>query len=56
MEGIFPNPAFARVTYQLSSVLWRCCRDGRPIHLGNLDELLGFDADFRGAVATFKRY
>jgi predicted dehydrogenase len=56
MSGIFPNPAFARVAYQLSSVLWRSCHDGTSIHLDSLDRLLAFDAGFRQAVPGLARY
>jgi predicted dehydrogenase len=56
MSGLYPNPAFARVVYQLSSVLWRSCHDGKPIRLNSLDELLAFDAQFRQAAAGFARY
>jgi len=56
MTGVFPNPPFARVTYQLSSVLWRACREKKPIQLASLDELLAFDAGFREAVPGFERY
>ncbi|MDZ7616639.1 MAG: hypothetical protein U1E05_06525, partial [Patescibacteria group bacterium] len=49
MAGVYPNPAFARVTYQLSSALWRASRNRAVVQLADLDELLGFDADFRAA-------
>lgn len=42
MTGLYPNPAFARVTYQLSSVLWRSCHDARERSFTSLDELLAF--------------
>lgn len=47
MEGIYPNPPFARITYQLSSALWRASRDRSPVQFADLDELLQFDAGFR---------
>jgi predicted dehydrogenase len=56
MTGVYPNPTFARVAYQLASVLWRTCHDGVLIHLVSLDELLAFDANFRQAVPGFARY
>jgi predicted dehydrogenase len=28
MTGLFPNPRLARLTYRLSSALWRSCQDG----------------------------
>jgi len=56
MRGVYPNPRFARLTYQISSVLWRSCWTGRPIALRSYDELLGFAADFAAAVPQFARY
>ena len=29
MTGLFPNPRFTHVTYQLSAALWRSCATGR---------------------------
>jgi hypothetical protein len=55
MSGVYPNPRFARITYQLSSVLWRACYDRRPVRLGTLADLLEFDARFRQAVPNFAR-
>jgi predicted dehydrogenase len=56
MRGLYPNPAFARLTYQLSSVLWRSSWDRRRIRLGSREDLEGFDARFAAAVATMPRY
>ena len=56
MTGVYPNPTFAQVAYQLASVLWRTCHDGVSIHLASLDELLAFDANFRQAIPGFPRY
>ncbi len=56
MNGVYPNPTFARITYQLSSVLWRACYDKRSIHLESLDDLLAFDAAFAQAKPTLPRY
>ena len=47
MNGLYPNPAFARLTYQLSAALWRSCRSGE-VKLRSLDALTGFDAGFTG--------
>lgn len=46
MTAIYPHPAFARLTYQLSSLLWRACRDGQPLRITSQDELLNFNAHF----------
>ena len=56
LEGIYPNPAFARITYQLSSALWRASRDRSGLRFANLDELLGFDAGYRESLGTMPRY
>lgn len=56
MEGIYPNPAFARITYQLSSALWRASRDRAGLRFANLDALLGFDAGFRESLGKMPRY
>ena len=50
MTGLYPNPGLARITYQLSSALWRASRDGAELRFASLDALLGFDASFREAL------
>ncbi len=50
MGGIYPNPVFARITYQLSSALWRASRDRSAVQLADVDQLLKFDAGFRGSL------
>ena len=52
----YPNLAFARLTYSLSSLLWRSCHDCAPVAVRNADDLLTFDAGFAAASATFPRY
>ena len=56
MTGVAPNPRFAQMTYQLSSVLWRSARDGTTIRLASMQDLIGFDAGFREEIARFPRY
>ena len=56
MTGVYPNPAFARYTYQLSSVLWRASRDGEEIVLPDADSLLAFDARFAEEAPKFSHY
>jgi hypothetical protein len=56
MEGIYPNPGFARITYQLSSTLWRASRDRIELRLADRDALLGFDAGFRESLEKARRY
>ena len=56
MRGVYPNPRFARLTYQLSSVLWRSSFGSGTITLDSATELLGFEAGFAAAVGGFGRY
>jgi len=56
MSGVYPNPSFARLTYQLSSVLWRSCWDKQRITLASLDELKTFDARFAAEIPNMPRY
>lgn len=50
MTGLYPNPRFARLTYQLSSALWRSSRERKPIALASLEALQCFDAGFAAAI------
>ena len=52
----YPNPAFTRLTYQLSALLWRSCHDGTRLSAANAAALVDFDADFAAAVPGFPRY
>jgi len=56
MAGLYPNPAFARVTYQLSSLLWWCSWHQRPVTCDSYDALLNFDAGYSGAMVTMPGY
>lgn len=56
MNDVYPNPRFAQITYQLSSVLWRACHDKSTIQLASLDDLLSFDAAFRQTQPNLPRY
>jgi len=56
MADVYPNPRFARATYQLSSALWRSCHDRREIRLRSGGDLLAFDAGFAAAVPSFPKY
>ena len=51
MEGIYPNPVFARITYQLSAALWRASRVRGRLDFAGLDDVLQFDAGFRRDTA-----
>jgi len=52
MRGIYPNPEFARVTYQLSSVLWRSSWDRTKVNLDSFEGLISFDAGFGSALTN----
>lgn len=54
--GVYPNPRFAQITYQLSSALWRASYDRRPQVFQSLSSLLDFDARFSAEVPRFGRY
>jgi len=55
-HGLYPNPEFAQLTYQLSSVLWKSSHGREPITVGTLDELKAFDAGFPAACRKFPPY
>jgi predicted dehydrogenase len=56
MRDAYPNPEFARVTYQLSSALWRSCQDGQTVRFTSLNDLLAFDAGFAADEPSFPKY
>ncbi|MFH1569486.1 MAG: hypothetical protein ABIL09_15930 [Gemmatimonadota bacterium] len=57
MAGLYPNPAFTRLTYQLSSLVWRSCFEGGArLQLGSASELVAFQAGFAEAASRFGRY
>jgi hypothetical protein len=56
MHGIYPNPEFARVTYQISSLLWRSSWDRKRIDFASVEELISFDARFASAMANAPHY
>jgi hypothetical protein len=51
MEGLFPNPRFARVAYQLSAALWRACRDRSEQTFASVKDLESWDACFGAAYS-----
>jgi predicted dehydrogenase len=51
MNGLFPNPGFARLTYQLSAALWRSSRDREPLAFRDAEELESWDAGFAEEAA-----
>ncbi len=55
-SSCYPNPKFARLTYALSSLLWRSCHDGAKLTIRDAKELVAFDAGFAEAASTFPRY
>ncbi len=56
MGGLYPNPNFARVTYQLSSLLWKSCWEKKTIEIASLPDLLSLDVGFKAAQSKFERY
>jgi predicted dehydrogenase len=50
MNGLFPNPGFARLTYQLSAALWRSCRDRAGLAFRDAEDLESWDAGFAEEV------
>lgn len=56
MTGLYPNPTFTRITYQLSSLLWRSSWEQAELEVASLPDLLAFDAGFAQAKPQFARY
>jgi len=56
MNGLFPNPGFARLTYQLSAALWRSCRDRAELAFRDAEDLESWDAGFAEEVARLPRH
>jgi hypothetical protein len=56
MHGLYPHPAFARWTYQLSSLLWRASWDRRTIALDSAQALSGFDSDYASMLPEMRWY
>ncbi len=56
MAGVYPHPQFARLTYQLSSILWRSSWENNWIVLDSMQQLLDFDARFAEAMPQFATY
>jgi predicted dehydrogenase len=55
MSGLFPNPTFARLTYQLSAALWRSCRDREGVAFRDAQDLESWDAGFAEETARLLR-
>jgi predicted dehydrogenase len=55
MNGHFPNPTFARLTYQLSAALWRSCRNRASLDFRDADDLESWDAGYAEEVARLSR-
>ena len=57
MTGVFPNPGFARLTYQLSAALWRSSWEGgRLIAFAGEKDLLEFESGFADAKPQLPHY
>jgi predicted dehydrogenase len=46
MAGLYPNPRFAHMTYQLSSALWRSSRERSELRFDSAAEIESWDAAF----------
>ncbi len=44
MTGLFPNPSFTQITYQLSSALWRSCQDLEEIAFHSFEQIGSWDS------------
>jgi hypothetical protein len=55
MTGLFPNPGFALLTYQLSAALWKSCRDRAKLAFRDAEELESWDAGYAEEVARLPR-
>jgi hypothetical protein len=51
MYGHFPNPTFARLTYQLSAALWRSCHSRERLAFRDAEDLESWDAGFAEEAA-----
>jgi predicted dehydrogenase len=56
LGGIYPNPRFAHITYQLSSALWKCSHSKTRLRFSSLGDLLSWDAGFAAAAVDLERY
>ncbi|MBK35340.1 MAG: hypothetical protein CME26_07395 [Gemmatimonadetes bacterium] len=56
MAGIYPNPSFAFLTYQLSGALWKASRKGSQLHFDTDADLRAFHPGFEDAVEAFPTY
>ena len=55
MSGLSPS-RFTRVTYQLSSALWRSCRDQKELAFASVEPLNDWDAGFAAEIPHLPRY
>jgi len=54
--GLYPNPNFTHLTYQLSSLLWRSSYGNEAVSVADERELLAFDAGFAAEIPRFAQY
>jgi hypothetical protein len=55
MEGLYPNPRFTRVAYQLTAALWRACHDCTEKMFESVEDLESWDACFAAEVPNAPR-
>jgi predicted dehydrogenase len=51
MAGLYPNPRFTRMTYQLSAALWRSSRDRSELRFDSAADIESWDAGFAREVS-----
>ena len=56
MAGIYPNPSFAFLTYQLSGALWKASSKGSQLHFDTDADLRAFHPGFEDAVEAVPTY
>ncbi len=55
MNGLFPNPTFAKLTYQLSAGLWKSCHIRERLAFRDAEDLESWDAGFAAEPARLAR-
>lgn len=56
LSEVFPHPSFARMVYQLSSMLWLSCYERCSVSASDLRQVLAFNAGYAAAEPTFELY
>jgi len=56
LDGLYPNPRLAWLSFQLSGALWRSSHERRRVEIASLRELQAFDSGYRAALPDLPRY